>query len=86
MQPHSSFTIVDACQVTLVERRYRRVPIVEYLLGLGVDVNTPGEQGYTALHIAVKFNYPELVGLLLRAGARTDMITRDEKTARLIAR
>jgi ankyrin repeat protein len=50
---------------------YRRVPIVEYLLDLGVDVNTAGEQGYTALHISTKFNYPELVALLLEAGART---------------
>ena len=64
---------------------YRRTPIVQYLLDLGVDVNTPGEQGYTALHISTKFNYPELVELLLRAGARTDMITRDEKTARDLA-
>ena len=50
---------------------YRRVQIVEYLLDLGVDVNTAGEQGYTALHISTKFNYPELVALLLEAGART---------------
>lgn len=38
--------------------------------------------GYTPLHIAAKFNYPNLVQLLLSRGARTDMITRDEKTAR----
>jgi hypothetical protein len=34
---------------------------------------------------STKFNYPEIVELLLRAGARTDMITRDEKTARDLA-
>ena len=45
----------------------------------------PGEQGYTPLHISTKFNYPEIVELLLRSGARTDMITRDEKTARDLA-
>ena len=58
---------------------YNRKAIVEYLLDLGADVNAAGEQGYTPLHISVKFNFPEL---LLLSGARTDMITRDEKTAR----
>jgi hypothetical protein len=61
---------------------YNRKAIVEYLLDLGADVNAAGEQGYTPLHISVKFNFPELMELLLLSGARTDMITRDEKTAR----
>jgi len=65
---------------------YRRVPIIKFLLQeLGCDVNSAGEQGYTPLHISTKFNYPEIVELLLRSGARTDMITRDEKTARDLA-
>ena len=65
---------------------YRRVDIVKYLLQLGVDIDAAGEQGYTPLHISVKFNYPELMELLLLSGARTDMITRDEKTARDLAK
>jgi ankyrin repeat protein len=65
---------------------YRRLPIVKYLLELGADVNAAGEQGYTPLHISVKFNFPELMELLLLAGARTDMITKEEKTARDLAR
>jgi hypothetical protein len=65
---------------------YNRKAIVEYLLDLGADVNAAGEQGYTPLHISVKFNFPELMELLLLSGARTDMITRDEKTARDMAK
>ena len=65
---------------------YRRVDIVKYLLELGADIDASGEQGYTPLHISVKFNYPELMELLLLSGARTDMITRDEKTARDLAK
>ena len=48
-------------------------------------MNTPGEQGYTPLHLAAKFAYPNLVEYLLSRGARTDMLTRDEKTARELA-
>jgi ankyrin repeat protein len=65
---------------------YGRTEVVRFLLDeAGAEVNEPGEQGYTALHLAVKFNYPELVELLLMRGARTDMMTRDEKTARDLA-
>ena len=36
---------------------YGRKDIVKYLIDdAGAEVNEPGEQGYTALHIAVKFN------------------------------
>lgn len=60
---------------------YKRQDIVEYLLHeCNVDVDEPGEQGYTALHLAAKFDYPNIAQILLRAGARTDLITRDEKT------
>ena len=65
---------------------YNRDKIVLYLLDeLGCDVNTPGEQGYTPLHLACKFNYPKMCELLLMRGARTDMLTRDERTARELA-
>jgi len=62
---------------------YNRPQILGYLLDeCGADIDEPGEQGFTALHIAAKFNYPPLVRMLLQRGARTDMITKDEKTAR----
>ena len=44
---------------------YQRLPIVQYLLDLGADVDAAGEQGYTPLHISVKFNFPEIMELLL---------------------
>ena len=47
---------------------YRRLPIVQYLLDLGADVDAAGEQGYTPLHISVKFNFPEIMELLLLRG------------------
>lgn len=66
---------------------YNRRTIVEYLVHeCGVDIDEPGEQGYTALHLAAKFDYPEIADLLLRAGARTDLLTRDEKTVWDLAR
>jgi hypothetical protein len=62
---------------------YNRVEIVRYLLDeLKVDVNQPGEQGFTPLHIATKFGYPRLAEELLARGARVDLLTREEKTAR----
>ena len=65
---------------------YNRTAIVSYCLEeLGCDIDAPGEQGYTCLHLAAKFNYPKLVEYLLQNGARTDMLTRDEKTARDLA-
>jgi hypothetical protein len=77
----------DACADAL--RRCAPSPLapsVLYLLeDLGCDINAPGEQGYTPLHLAAKFNYPKLVEMLLRRGARTDMLTKDEKTARDLA-
>jgi ankyrin repeat protein len=66
---------------------YGRKDIVLFLLKeCHLDVNAPGEQGWTALHLAVKFNYAELAELLLQAGARVDALTRDEKNARDLAR
>lgn len=63
-----------------------RVNIVKYLVeDCGVDIDIPGEQGYTPLHIACKFNLPELTEQFLSRGARTDLLTRDEKTARELA-
>lgn len=65
---------------------YNRLDIVKYLLDeVGVDVNQPGEQGFTPLHIAAKFNYPQLGEELLARGARMDLLTREEKTARDLA-
>lgn len=66
---------------------YNRRPIVEYLVQeCSVDLDEPGEQGYTALHLAAKFDYPDIAELLLREGARSDLITRDEKTVHDLAR
>jgi len=60
---------------------YNRYPIVEYLVNeCKVDIDEPGEQGYTALHLATKFDYITIAELLLKHGARTDLLTRDEKT------
>jgi hypothetical protein len=65
---------------------YNRVEVVTYLLDdLGLDVNETGEQGYTPLHLAAKFDYPRLGEALLARGARLDLLTREENTARDLA-
>lgn len=63
-----------------------REEILRYLIdACGADINDPGEQGFTPLHLAVKFNYPRIVELLLQRGVGTTLITSDGKTARDLA-
>lgn len=45
---------------------------VKQLLAEGAEVNARGPHGYTLLHWAVASRHPELVRLLLQAGARVD--------------
>ena len=62
---------------------------LKMLLDAGHDVNAmcedPGWRHKTPLSAAVDGNEPLAVRLLLRRGARTDMLTKDEKTARDLA-
>lgn len=46
------------------------VPMVQMLLKKGLDPNITGPKGQTPLHLAAQCNRPELVDVLLRAGAQ----------------
>lgn len=46
------------------------VPIVQTLLGKGLDPDTTGPKAQTPLHLAAQCNRPELVDLLLKAGSQ----------------
>lgn len=46
------------------------VPIVQTLLEKGLDPNIPGPKAQNPLHLAAQSNRSELVGLLLKAGAK----------------
>lgn len=57
------------------------VDVAAYLLRRGADVNLPqGGSGLTALQYAVVTGQSAMTRLLLAAGARTDVINREQKT------
>jgi ankyrin repeat protein len=60
---------------------YERTPLVEALLARGVDPNTTNKVGGTPLMIAAA----ELVNLLLKSGAKTDLKDKQGRTARQFA-
>jgi uncharacterized protein len=60
--------------------------VVKVLIDTGADVNSTGESGMTPLMIAAFFGSASIVDLLIRAGARTDVVEpRHNNTALLIA-
>ena len=62
------------------------VILAEILLDRGADITTKDENGYTALHLAVKNDFKEMVKWLLDRGADIEQITDDsEQTAVHIA-
>jgi ankyrin repeat protein len=55
------------------------------LLARGDDPNTPDEQGNTLLMIAVRNNNPQLVDILMNAGAKLNLRNRYGETAIMLA-
>ncbi|KAG6009348.1 hypothetical protein E4U21_002656 [Claviceps maximensis] len=45
---------------------------VEYLIGLGFNINARDSQGNTALHLAISHGWEQIVGILVDAGADVD--------------
>lgn len=55
------------------------VAAVEYLLGLGADVNAADQNGETAMHGAAYKSLPKMVQLLADRGAKVDVWNRKDK-------
>jgi ankyrin repeat protein len=55
------------------------VAAVEYLIGLGADVNTVDRNGETAMHGAAYKSLPKMVTLLAQKGAKIDVWNRKDK-------
>jgi ankyrin repeat protein len=54
--------------------------IIEKLIGYGVDVNARDRYGNTPLHYAARLKNPELIEMLLDAGAEIDPVNKDGLT------
>ena len=63
------------CDIALAEgiTRGLRLTEIEKLLDAGANMNAPGKDGYTPLHLAILAGRPDCATLLLDAGAKLDM-------------
>jgi len=61
------------------------VKMAQTLVAAGGDVNAANDAGLTPLMLAVQFNHPQILRLLLQAGARTDAVDRAGRNAMMIA-
>ncbi|CAD8197413.1 unnamed protein product [Paramecium octaurelia] len=48
-------------------------------------INTPDEKGFYSIHIAIKKQNPQLLMLLLKNGARTDLLTKNGKSVQQLS-
>ncbi len=62
-----------------------RAKEVQALIAAGADVNAGNNVGLTPLMLAVQSNHPQILRLLLQAGARTDAVDRSGRTAMIMA-
>jgi ankyrin repeat protein len=46
---------------------------IELLLDAGLDINELGDVGNTALHYAIKYQHDDVVALLIKRGAASDI-------------
>ena len=58
-----------------------RFEVVEYLVGVGANVDAPNAWGSTALHRAIDAGNLEMAGLLVTLGADVDKVNGDGKSA-----
>ena len=64
---------------------WQKFNVAEWFLQQGMDVNFEGEEGYTALQLAVKKNRPDLVKMLLNYGADPEQSTNKFASPRRMA-
>ena len=65
--------------------RYHHVPIVQFLIDAGADVNIRDDGGFTSLMQAARLGFLELCQLLVSAGANVKFTDEDYQTALSIA-
>ena len=51
-----------------------RIDCVKLLIGRGCDINARDQNGYTALHIAARYNHTEMANELISLGAHVDAV------------
>lgn len=57
-----------------IEPEEKKLPWVKFVLKIAKDkINEPTKVGNTALHIAARFNYPEIAQMLIEAGANLNV-------------
>ena len=69
-----------------ISARRSDIRAITLLLKFGVDIDAPGDMGYTALHDAVSAGNAEVVSYLLNAGASTQPRNDLGQTAEDLAR
>lgn len=73
---------VDQEGYTLLHHAARNghLPVVQYLIEMGVDLDATNSQGNTALHLAVMAEQVEVVDFLLASGADHTILNSDQDT------
>ncbi len=59
---------------------------VELLIKAGVDVNHQGDMGETPLHIAIRKHHTSIINALIKAGARTDIVSEFNVSAKQLSK
>jgi ankyrin repeat protein len=61
----------------------RSVTEIQKIINSGANVNAINDIGFTPLHIAVVYDRPEIVKLLLKNGANIDAVTKNKENTSL---
>ena len=81
LDPHARDAQGRTALMLLVMDNRPHTPTIRKLLADGTDVNALDRRGYSAImHLLISCDDPKLLTLLLDAGARTDIWSRDRKT------
>ena len=71
--------------VDLHKQGYDAKPVILFLLNRGIDADLGTEKGNSALHIASRKNFPDIVQILLEFGVDKDRKNENEESALYIA-
>lgn len=66
------------------EQEAVHVKMAQSVIAAGADVNAANNDGLTPLMLAAEFHHPQILRLLLQAGARTDAVDKTGRTAMII--